>query len=227
MLSTERPSTLRLWGFVCTALGGLLIALGSLLTWATAALGPKIPGVDTKGVDTPEGKVVLALGVAILLAIVALRLSTSPNVRRAIAVGVIVASLAAGALTLWDLIAKEHRLGLPAASKEAALIAGQTDLPENVLRAKLERLTFVSLKPGIYLPLAGAALGVLGGALGLAWVGRETARPRAGGVRGDPAGPGDRVDEPGSRPEGTTDVPGVRPEPSEPSAAFPLPPNPD
>jgi hypothetical protein len=207
MLTTERPSALRLWGFVCTALGGLLIALGSLLTWATSSLGPKIQGVDTKGIDTPEGKVVLAIGVAILLAIVALRMSTSAGVRRAIAIAVIVGSLVAAGLTAWDIAAKDDRLGLPAASNEAAIIARQTHLPEDVLREQLEKFAFVSLKPGIYLPLAGAVLGVVGGALGLAWAGREGARSSAG-------------DEDGVAPADGAD-------PAEPSAAYPLPPNPD
>jgi hypothetical protein len=211
MLSTERPSALRLWGFVCTALGGLLIALGSLLTWSSSSLGPKIQGIDTKGIDTIEGKIVLAIGVAVLLAIVALRMSTSVGVRRGIAIGVIVGSLVAAGLTAWDIVAKDDRLGLPAASDEAALIARQTHLPEDVLREQLEKLAFVSLQPGIYVPLAGAVLGVVGGALGLAWAGREGARPSGGSAHG--AEPTDGA------------IPANGGEPAEPS--FPLPPKRD
>ena len=226
MLSTERPSALRLAGFVCTALGGTLMALGALLGWASTSLGPRITGVETKGVDTVEGKVVLALGVAVLVAIPAIRLADSAAVRRSIGIGVIVASVVAGALALWDLVAADERLGPPAAEDEAAVIARETRLPEDVLAAELTKLAFVSVRPGIYVPVAGAVLGVVGGALGLAWARREEAdgreRSAPGGERPlDPDGPSG-VD-PDDASNGDPDEPRGG-DPAGPSPAYPVPP---
>jgi Tryptophan-associated transmembrane protein (Trp_oprn_chp) len=230
MLSTERPSALRLAGFVCTALGGALIALGALLGWASTSLGPNITGVETKGVDTFEGKVVLALGVAILVAIPALRLAGSGAVRRAIAIGVIAASLVAGALALWDVAAAEDRLGPPAAADEAAIIARQSHLPEDVLRTELAKLAFVSIRPGIYVPIAGAVLGVVGGALSLAWARREDGAASERSARGpderraDPDEPSGA--DPGEAAPGDPDEPEPS-DPAGPSPAYPAPPPPD
>ena len=176
MLSTARPSSLRLIQFAFTALGGLLMGMGALLTWATVSLGPKIEGVETKGIDTTEGKIVLGLAVLVLLSIPVLRMASSSGARRALVAFVLLASLAAGALTAWDIAAKDDRLGLPALDEKQREVAETSGLPLPGIK-QLQALTFVDLKPGIYVALGGAVLGVIGGALGLAWIRRGELLP--------------------------------------------------
>ena len=186
MLSTTRPSSLRLIQFAFTALGGLLMGVGALLTWATVSLGPKIEGVETKGIDTTEGKIVLALAVLVLLSIPVLRMASSSAARRALVAFVLLASLAAGALTAWDIVAKDDRLGLPALDEKQREVAEASGLPLPGIK-QLQALTFVDLKPGIYVALGGAVLGVIGGALGLAWIRRGELLPASAVADDDPA----------------------------------------
>jgi hypothetical protein len=176
MLSTARPSSLRLIQFAFTAFGGLLMGVGALLTWATVSLGPEIEGVETKGIDTTEGKIVLGLAVLVLLSIPVLRMASSSGARRAVVGFVLIASLAAGALTAWDIVAKDDRLGLPALDEKQREVAAASGLPLPGIK-QLQALTFVDLKPGIYVALGGAVLGVIGGALGLAWIRRGELLP--------------------------------------------------
>ncbi len=42
IVSTARPSTLRLAGFLALTTGGLMISLGSLMTWAKVPLPPRL-----------------------------------------------------------------------------------------------------------------------------------------------------------------------------------------
>jgi MFS family permease len=188
MFSTARPSPLRLIHFVCTALGGLLMGVGALLTWATVSLGPQIEGVETKGIDTTEGKIVLGLAVLVLLSIPALRMAPSIGARRALVASVLLASLAAGALALFDVLAKDDRLGLPALDEKQREVAEASGLPLPGIK-QLQALTFVELKPGIYVALVGAVLGLAGGALGLAWIRRGELLP-ASDAPGDEPVPG-------------------------------------
>jgi hypothetical protein len=186
MLSTARPSSLRLIQFAFTALGGLLMGVGALLTWATVSLGPQIEGVETKGIDTAEGKIVLGLAVLILLSIPVLRMASSSSARRALVAFVLLASLAAGALTAWDIVAKDDRLGLPALDEKQREVAKASGLPLPGIK-QLQALTFVDLKPGIYVALGGAVLGVIGAALGLAWIRRGELLPASAVPDGDDA----------------------------------------
>lgn len=176
MLSTTRPSSLRLIQFALTALGGLLMGVGALLTWATVSLGPKIEGVETKGIDTTEGKIVLGVAVLVLLSIPVLRMASSSGARRTVVAFVLLASLAAGALTAWDIMAKDDRLGLPGLDEKQREVAEASGLPLPGIK-QLQAHTFVDLKPGIYVALGGAVLGVIGGALGLAWIRRGELLP--------------------------------------------------
>ena len=152
------------------------MGVGALLTWATVSLGPKIEGVETKGIDTPEGKIVLGVAVLVLLSIPVLRMASSSAARRALVAFVLLASLAAGALTAWDILAKDDRLGLPALDEKQREVAEASGLPLPGIK-QLQALTFVDLKPGIYVALGGAVLGVIGGALGLAWIRRGELLP--------------------------------------------------
>lgn len=161
------------------------MGVGALLTWATVSLGPKIEGVETKGIDTTEGKIVLGVAVLVLLSIPVLRMASSSGARRALVAFVLLASLAAGALIAWDIVAKDDRLGLPALDEKQREVAEASGLPLPGIK-QLQALTFVDLKPGIYVALGGAVLGVIGGALGIAWIRRRELLP-ASAAQDDPA----------------------------------------
>lgn len=174
MMATHRPTALRLAGFLATALGGLLVGLGSVMTWATVALGTSttLAPLETKGIDVAEGRIALAAGALMLIAIPAMRLS-GRTARRAWASLVVVAALAAGGLALSAAARADGRLGLGAAEDEARRISEETGLPYDALLAKLQEVTAVEVQPAIYLVVAGGVVGALGGALGLVWAGRK------------------------------------------------------
>lgn len=163
ILSTARPTKLRLAGFLATALGGLLLGLGAVAAWG------KIGPTDTRGVDIPEGKAALVVAALVLLSIPAIRIAGGRGARQVIAWMVVVGSLLAGALAVWALADATMRIGGVAIDREAHRIALETGLPEADLRRQLERLTDVRIEPGVWLTVAGAVLGALGGALSIAW----------------------------------------------------------
>ena len=200
MMSTTRPTGLRLAGFAATALGGLLVGLGSILGWATVTIGGAggttgLPPIDTKGIDTLEGKLALLSGVLVLVAIPAMRLARAVAGRRSWAILIIVAGLAATGLAAKDLSRPTDRFGDLGFEKVVKGISDTTGLPlqglENRFRAQAKKLTHVSLGPGIYLVIAGGLLAAAGGGLGLAWANRTTSPPTAEPIEEAPgAAPG-------------------------------------
>lgn len=167
IFSTARPTNLRLAGFVATALGGLLLGLGAVAAWG------KIGPTDTKGIDIPEGKVALAVAAFVLLSIPAIRVAGGRVGRRTIAWMVIVGSLLAAGLAVWALADATTRIGGVAIDREAHRIALETGLPEADLKRQLERLTDVQIEPGVWLTVAGGALGAIGGVLSVVWANRR------------------------------------------------------
>lgn len=91
ILSTARPTALRLAGFVALAGGGLLLGLGALLDWVVlsfpAEIDPSgITAAPVRGVDVWEGKVVLGAAIVILVGTIATRLVASTASRWPIAI---------------------------------------------------------------------------------------------------------------------------------------------
>src|SRR5438876_1964966 len=108
-MDVSRPPTLRLISFGMTTIGGLLVGLGSLLTWADVHL--EVRGVtgnaltsNVQGVDTAEGKVALALGFVLLVGGVLMRGMASRSVARIIAWIVVVSGLGAAGIAIVDII---------------------------------------------------------------------------------------------------------------------------
>jgi hypothetical protein len=176
VLDTSKPSPLRLLGFVFTAVGGLLIALGSLQTWATVGIAADRAGVlDTAipGVDTGEGKATLAIGILLLVGIVALRVAGSSGARRAIGVAIVVLSLGALAIGIVDLVKADTRFADEGARRMVA--ARQSPGPVTIAASTdfLAAGTTVEIGIGLWSVIVGGAVGVLGGLLDLAWVGQQ------------------------------------------------------
>jgi hypothetical protein len=178
LTSTARPTRLRLAGFLALTLGGASIALGSLLDWATV----RPFQTPTPGIDVWEGKVTLALGIAVLVGMIVMRVLSAPGARTAVAVAIIALGLAAIVLAGIDAARAQDRFsGSGQRDRIARELAGQLDLPYEQVRAQIERqfdLRFsVGLEIGIWLVPAGGLAAAAGGALSVAWARRRPAPP--------------------------------------------------
>lgn len=156
----------RLAAFVSTAVGGVLIGLGSVMPWATVTLrGGSGPPVDSRGTDALQGTLVLALGVTIVLAFLLLTVVPAP-VRRVLGVVIVLAAVAAGGLTLSVLSDLDGTVGLDAIERQAG------EIPDAVAR-ELRRLTSTERGPGGLVALAGSVIALAGGVLTLRWVTKD------------------------------------------------------
>ena len=190
IVSTARPSTLRLAGFLTLTAGGLMISLGSLVTWA------KVPPFDTptRGTDLWEGIVALAIGVAVLVGMVMMRLMSTASARRAVAVAILALGLLAAAIAATDAVRANARFTSPGQRDRIAReLAAQLHLPYDEVRSRLatiyEQRFHVSLQPGLFMVVVGGLLAASGGALSVAWAARASG-PRA---EREMEGPGDGV----------------------------------
>lgn len=180
ILSTSRPSPLRLWGFVCVALGALLAGLGAVRDWAVVGFPGDLTGqldVPIKGTDAWEGKVVLAGAALALIVLIAIRLSRSPRARRTGALAIVTFGALALALALSVAIRPTIRFGGTHGLDElAANLATQLDQDEAAIRAQLDQQfgdhLRVDLGTGVWLAMAGGLLTAVGGSLSRAWVRR-------------------------------------------------------
>jgi hypothetical protein len=178
VLDVSRPTPLRLFGFLFTAIGGLLIALGAISDWATVVfLGGAFPDSAAKGIDVVEGKVALGLGIFLLVAIVAMRLAGSLGARRAIALLMTVSALFALAIGVVDIVRAQDRFGGYTVDQTAKQLASDSGQPLDKVRASVEgviaREGSIDLGLGLWLVVAGGAIGTIGGLLDIAWVGQR------------------------------------------------------
>ena len=192
MPTVSKPTPLRLWGFVCTALGGLFVALGSLLTWVTATANgfPAQIAPRWVGTDIPEGKVCFVAGIVLLLGILLLRGMRSRPAKQAVAVILIVAGIVAFGVAGTVAVTVQSRYAGRAAV--AAQIAAQEAILLADAEAKVPGSVSASLGIGVFMAVAGGMAGAIGGVLSLALVSRpEEAEADAA------AEPGDAAAEPG------------------------------
>jgi len=100
-LDTSAPSSLRLAAFVLTAVGALVIGVGSLLTWVTVGIADAI-GIQSvsPGTDLAAGLVTLVSAVVILVLVVMSRL-VGDGARRILAAVVILMGSLAALLAAW------------------------------------------------------------------------------------------------------------------------------
>ena len=181
VLDVSKPTPLRLFGFLFTAAGGLLIAWGAISDWATVVFqGQSFPNSATPGVDVVEGKVALGLGVLLLVAIVSMRLVSTAAGRRALAIAICLAAALALAIGVVDMLRAEDRFGDYAVEQIAQRIADATGVPIEQVRddvqAQIDREGSIELGIGLWLVVAGGGLGLVGGLLDLAWVGQQRLR---------------------------------------------------
>ncbi|MEX2274249.1 MAG: hypothetical protein WEA10_01600 [Actinomycetota bacterium] len=181
-----RPSPLRLWGFLVTILGGTLLGVGSLLSWATVSFGGD---ADVRGIDVWVGKVALGAAIVVLIGIPALRGAITHAGRKAWAITMIVVSLAALGLTAWTLIDKDDQLGLPGA--EITFDENEANLPDEAFDDIVRNNpVIVQAEIGIYLTIAGSAIAAAGGVLGFVWAVKAPLPPPVGPEADDGSEPG-------------------------------------
>jgi len=188
ILSTARPSRLRVAGFVAMAGGGLLLGLGALMEWVVlsfpAEIDPTgISGAPVRGTDVWEGKVVLGAAIVILIGTVATRLVAATASRRPMAVAIAVTGLAAAAIATPATVSADVRFvatdGLDAF---AEAIADDLGLPVEQVREELEEQFRDTLEVdrgiGLWLTSAGGVVSAVGGFLTLRWLRRRAPASR-------------------------------------------------
>ena len=175
MLAVVKPSPLRLWGFLLTALGGALVAFGSIENWATITLGGSTENaVPSKGIDLWQGKVTVVLGALIVIGILALRF-VHPGRRIAVGVLLTVAALAGLGIAAWCLVSLEsviHGTGIDALVKRLVDVLGMSEAEARraVLRTMQQKGIDVRAQTGLWMAAVGGVLATVGGFVDLAWV---------------------------------------------------------
>ena len=160
---------LRAVGFVLAALGGLLAGLGTLLVWIEASLDDFPPGLSPTylGVDLPDGLVVLALALAIVVAVLASRVGHGAHARRGAGVVVIIASFIVIGVAGAAIVTATARFAPTVIDDILAIVAPNGASPEQ--RAAIDELVDVRVGIGAWISLLGGVLALVGGVLTLAW----------------------------------------------------------
>jgi hypothetical protein len=141
------PSPLRLSGFLGTALGALLLGIGSILVWVTVHDVRDANGVLDriyKGLDLTEGKVALVVAFVLLVGLMALRGARSRGSERTIATAMIVAAIVGTAF---------------AGSALFSSFSGLAGAPQDQIHRGI----------GVIVATAGGVVAFLGTVLDLAW----------------------------------------------------------
>lgn len=197
ILSTARPTAIRLWGFLFLVAGAVVAGLGAVLDWAVLGFPGDEQGtldVAVKGVDVWEGKVVLASAALALVGMLAMRLVLGTETRRAIAFGIATLGALVIAIALSVAMRADARFGGSEGLDEMATgLAEQLGEDPAAIRAELEEQIGdqlrVDLGPGVAVAVVGGVLIDVGGALSLLWVRQRAAAPLTPGDAGaaDPA----------------------------------------
>lgn len=183
--STARPTSLRLAGFVCVALGAVLAGVGATREWVAVGFTSDTQhaaDLSVHGIDVWEGKVVLFAAAAALLVLLAMRISGSPGTRRGLAVVLIVLGTLCIALPVVDAVrARDRFAGSEGLERFVSSLSVKLGLPEDVIRQQLseqlDKERRVEISAGLWITIAGGVLLVAGGALSVAWSGKRASPP--------------------------------------------------
>jgi hypothetical protein len=165
--ATEAPPIssygLRVAGFLITVAGVLLAGVGSIREWVevggvAGSNQANIPPSQWLGTELWQGKVVLALALVALLAVLVTRMGATARIRKAAAGILLVAALATTAIAGATLLLGTSRYIDEEVAKAAAA-------NQDTLRSALE----ASFHLGVWLTLAGGVVMLVGSTLTLAW----------------------------------------------------------
>lgn len=153
--------------------GGGLLAIGSFLTWAEVTGGGTTE--TASGMDGSDGWITLAAGAVVLAA--GIVFTRGPG-RRGIAVAAVAAALIGGGLGLYDaLTARDRVLG-----DVAETLSGELGATVQEVRSLLDAAVDagelgISLGVGLFMVIAGGALGLAGGAMRAGRIGATVGVP--------------------------------------------------
>jgi hypothetical protein len=153
-------------GAALMVLGGLLMAIGALLPFAKVEAGElPIPAQTVGGLDTPDGKLFLGVGIGLVIlgGLIWVAKSRAPRMVAA------VLAIAAAGFMLYAAVV--DITGIEAESLDAIAEAGAAQTPGvsvEQVRAALDQFNVsISTGIGLYIVLGGAAIAVIGGILSL------------------------------------------------------------
>jgi len=190
-LDASAPSSLRLAAFVLTAVGALVMGIGSLLTWVTVGIADA-EGIQTvsPGTDLAAGLFTLVSAVVILVLVVMSRLVGDGARRVLSAVMILMGSLSALLAAGFIKAAPDYYSPVDDQKLIDAIASATGKTPDQV-RAALAQVIdqlggYTHVGPGPWVVIAGAALAITGGILTLRW-----ARTIAAGGPDAPEGAGE------------------------------------
>jgi hypothetical protein len=188
ILSTSRPTGLRLAGFFFLAFGATAAGVGATREWAAVGFPGDVLGaadVSVRGTDVWEGKVILLGAAVALVSLLAMRLTRSDATRIGlgwllVAIGIVSAVLPALAAAR----AEDRFGGTNGVDRMAEALAAELELPQDVVRDQLaeqfEQELRVVVGPGLWLTVVGGVLMVVGGVLAVLWARRPAPRTSPG-----------------------------------------------
>jgi hypothetical protein len=174
-LDASKPTPLRLWGFLLTVGGGVLVAFGALRTWVTAsATGLPADFIKWKGVDLPDGLIALGCGVVLIVGILILR-GVGARAKRVVATLLIAAGVVAfGATGVVAVTAMSRFADVHTAAEQ---VAKTENISLPLALSKVGSSLSAHVQVGVYAAMLGGMLGAVGGVLSLALVTRKTSEP--------------------------------------------------
>jgi hypothetical protein len=176
-LDTSRPSNLRLAAFALTALGALLMGLGSLLRWVTVGIADQASlRTVSPGTDLSAGKITLGAAVFVLVLLIVSRF-VADLVRLVIAIVMIAAGALCTALAVWFIIAAPDHYSPVDDERLVSLLAQATGKSVEDVRQALAQVIdqlggYTHVGPGPWIAAVGGILVIAGGLLTLRWVQR-------------------------------------------------------
>jgi hypothetical protein len=181
ILSTARPSALRLLGFLAVLVGALLAGVGALSDWVIIGFPSDVErelDVNVPGTDVWEGKVVLAVALVSLVALIAMRLASSAAVRSSIAAVIALGGLTVVAIAAVDLTRATERFGRSEGLDDVVrALARKLGQPVEPVRALVQQnfsgTLRVDVGAGMPLAVAGGIILIVAGGLSLAWARRR------------------------------------------------------
>jgi hypothetical protein len=165
------PTTKRLAGLLLAGLGSTLMIIGALMPWIRTSLRDAPDGLALTylGIDLPDGKFVLGLGVILVAASLVCWLAGSASVARVAALVIVVAAFAGVGITTVTLISADSRFQDSVVSD----ILDRIDNPTDQMRSDVDSLLTLELSAGPFAVIGGGILAVAGGALTFSWANRR------------------------------------------------------
>ena len=173
-MDASRPSKLRLAAFALTAVGALVMGIGSLLTWVTVGIADQTSvQTDTPGTDLPIGLFTLVCAVVILVVVVMSRM-VRERARTVLAIVVIAIGAIVTALAAW-FVAAAPDFYSPVDNEKlvSALAAVYQRTPEEIRAALSDVIDqlggYTHVGPGPWVVIIGGVVAAAGGVLTLRW----------------------------------------------------------